>query len=448
MSETTVTTPAQQRGVRLGYVVNALCAVIAIGLAVTAFVVIYRMAIDVPVWDEWAWARMILAYHTGGLTFSALWWQHNEHRMFFPNLVMLFLDSFGYWSQRRECLASVIVVTGSLWLYWRIAYRTLSVRSACIVTAIGSLFLFSPSQSENWLQGFQTAWFMVDTAALGAALCLAGTEWKPRQMVIAAACAVVAAYSSTFGLALLPSVAAALYLRRRTLGYRPLLQWTGISAVIIILYFVGWTPSDNTGVQSASAIFSRVQGMLTVAGLPFGLGLGGSDMISQSFGLVGIALSAALFGMLVREDDHVQLVRAAPWIVTLGYGVVSSVLIGYGRAAYPGTSRYITCSLMLWIGLAGLIAVRLPRKLPALNGVAIRFAAVAVLIFIGAFIGTWQVGVQALASREDYYRLENSIIGNYKHAKDAELATLYPDPNIVRDLGIPLQKIGQLPEMH
>ncbi len=445
MSEINANPPAHARGVLFGYAVNALCAVIAVGLAVTAFVVVYRLAVDVPVWDEWEWGRMIIALHSGALTFSALWWQHNEHRMFFPNLVMLFLDSFGYWSQRRECLASVVVVTGSLWLYWQIAQRTLSLRAALIVTAIGSLFLFSPSQSENWLQGFQTAWFMVDMAVLGAALCLAGTEWKPRQIAIATACAVIAAYSSTFGLALLPSVAAALYLRRHTLGYVPLLQWAGISIVIIVLYFVGWTPSDNTGVHSASAIMLRIEGMLAVAGLPFGLGH--SNAISAGFGFVGLALAAVLLAMLVREDDHIRLVRAAPWVVTLGYGAVSSVLIGYGRAADPSASRYVTCSLMLWIGLAGLIAVRLPRQRPALNGIAVRAVAVAALIFIAGFVGTWRFGVQALASRSEYYRVENGILADYRHAKVTDLATLYPDTNIVRDVGIPLQKLGQLPEM-
>jgi hypothetical protein len=435
---------AHGRGLRFEKYSNAILAIAAIGVAVVTFIRVFQMAVDVPIWDEWEWSRTILAYRGGTLAFPLLWAQHNEHRMLFPQLMMLFLDSFGFWSQRRECLFSVVVVTGSLWLLWRTARHTLQLRSALIVTMIGSLLLFDPAQSENWLQGFQTAWFLVDFAVFGAALLLAQTKAGPALILGAAGLAALAAYSSGPGLAIIPAVAVGLFVRRRALGYAPLMQWTVASMVIIGIYFWGWSPTADSMAPSLSALVSRVVAMAAVAGLPFGLGSGA--IASTTLGAVGLILSAMFVVPIVREGDAAKLARATPWIVILTYGVVSSALIGYGRAANPESTRYITCSLMLWIGLAGVIALHPP--LTVLPTIWVRIAAgLGAFVLICYFTGTWFFGVQALSTAAAYYRRSNSILTNYQQAPDSDLATLYPVPAFLRAQIPALVSIGQLPEI-
>src|SRR6267142_5943506 len=51
--------------------------------------VVARYAIDVPYLDQWDFAPLIDKMYQGQLTFHDLWMQFNEHRIFFPKLIML-----------------------------------------------------------------------------------------------------------------------------------------------------------------------------------------------------------------------------------------------------------------------------------------------------------------------------------------------------------------------
>ncbi len=404
-----------------------------------------------PYWDEWSWAPAILKYHAGTLTFADVWAQRNEHRMLFPQLVMLWLDSFGYWSQRRECLFSVVVVTGSLWLLWRIARCTLPLRPALIVVAIGSSFLFSPAQSENWLWGYQIAWFMVDLAVLGAALLLAGPRLSLGVLLAEAALAMFAAFSSAFGLAILPAVAFGLFVRRKSFGNAPLLRWIVVSVLIAMTYLWGWHAGGSIkDLGFAIGLAPRVLHTSIVAGLP--LGLAGGTRTSAAFGMLGIALAAVCVVVVGREEDEGKSARAAPWIVMLAYGVVSSAIIGYGRADLGPeqalASRYITCSLMLWVGLVGLGAVRLRWNMPPLSTRIVRGAAVLLaLVATVSLFAAWSVGTKDVAAYAVSYRSMNEVLANYRRASDFDLRTLFPNAGFVRTEISALAGIGQLPEI-
>ncbi|MFY9781191.1 MAG: hypothetical protein WAJ85_11880 [Candidatus Baltobacteraceae bacterium] len=436
-----------------GAILNALLAAAAIGFAVVTFILVLTKAVDVPFWDEWEWGDTILSYHAGTLTFTTLWAQHNEHRMFFPQVAMLLLDSLGYWSQRRECLFSVAVVTGSLWLLWRIARRTLRPRAAFTVIAIGSLVLFSPSQEENWLWGFQTAWFLVDLAVLGGALLLSQAEFSASLLLAEGALSALAAFSCGFGLAILPAVAVGLFIRRREIGSAAFLQWVVVSLVIAGLYLWGWHAVPIPGAiqfSFLSGLRPRALEIAVVAGLP--VGMAGGLSASAAIGSVGFILAALYVVLSLRDLDDVRNARTAPWIAVLVYGVCASALIGYGRADLGPeaalSSRYVTCSLMLWLGLLGLVAVRPPWNAALLSTRAARALLIVGALALSCFLlGTWAKGAKNLFASAAFYRERNEVLANYWRAQDSDLLTLYVDANTVRTESAALSRIGQLPEV-
>jgi hypothetical protein len=56
----------------------------------SGFAYVYAFGVDVPWADDWCVRPKILSHYAQGtLTWAELWRNHNEHRIFFPELVML-----------------------------------------------------------------------------------------------------------------------------------------------------------------------------------------------------------------------------------------------------------------------------------------------------------------------------------------------------------------------
>ena len=76
------------------------------------FVVEYT--VNVPHWDQWGLVPLLEKSYSGTLSFGDLWAQHNEHRAFFPKIVMLTLARFSGWNIAYELAANIIVSIGIL----------------------------------------------------------------------------------------------------------------------------------------------------------------------------------------------------------------------------------------------------------------------------------------------------------------------------------------------
>lgn len=409
------------------------------------------MSVDVPLWDEWVWAPIIINYHHGTLTFQDLWTQHNEHRMFFPRLVMLTLDSFGFWSQRRECLVSVVVVAATAWLLWTIARQTMRLRSALVVTAICTFFLFSPAQCENQLWGFQTAWYMVNAAVFAAGIAVAQTQSRRAALLATGLCGTLAAFSSGFGLAILPAVAAGLYLRRQTFGFAALAIWVLVSAALAGLYAWGWEtapPAGEVHLSFVGGLVPRAIFITIVAGLP--LGIAGGIVESALAGVAVLSFTAFLLAALARETDPQRCRAGAPWAVVLVYGLAATMLIGYGRAGLGFeealASRYVTCSQMLWIGCIGLAGVRLSNGSGLPKWKLARVAAAScTAVLTACLVGTWLWGTSTLADLADLARSSNDVVDNYWFESDSDISHVYPKPEFLRLEAPELVRLRQLP---
>ena len=102
---------------------------------------IWRFGVDVPFWDQWQLVPYLEDWANGTLNAAKLFAQHNEHRIFFPRLVMIALAQISAWNTRVEMFASwAIMLVGVGTLLWE-HLRTFG-RSAT------SLWLFAPM---SWL---------------------------------------------------------------------------------------------------------------------------------------------------------------------------------------------------------------------------------------------------------------------------------------------------------
>jgi hypothetical protein len=420
-----------------------------LALAAPLFIgaLIVRYAVNVPVFDELEWVPLILGLHAGKLTFSELWAQHNDHRMFFPKLIVLGLATLGGWSQFRECVASLaIAVVGQLVLL-RLLRSTFAPRTALFLFAGDSLLLFSPSQVENWLWGFQTAWLLINTCVLAVIV----LDYRPTSRAwsfpVAVALAYVASFSSLTGLNVWPvgliALSSSFRMRRGFVA-----SWIAFGVAAAALYFHGY---EYLG-ESPSGAFSQHTALgtlplyfLAYLGGPLAAWAGvGWSVLFGALGVVGMfSATYAAYRPDFPEDFREKMI---PWVALGVFPVLCAALTTLGRAGLGPeqalATRYITPATLLWIALfsaAATIAGALPR--PRLQSVFRLTIVGCAGFYVCAF-------ANGLGRMRESYRENLGVYRIATHpatATDQELQRIYPIPSIARSDLQELQDIGEGP---
>ncbi len=75
----------------------------------STILLIIGLSKNVPYYDQWYFVPLLDSFHTGNVTFAALWEQHNEHRLVFPLLLMLAPASLTHWNVQAEIVFGVVL---------------------------------------------------------------------------------------------------------------------------------------------------------------------------------------------------------------------------------------------------------------------------------------------------------------------------------------------------
>src|SRR5580700_3650831 len=94
-----------------------LTAVTVLGFALPAIAylwVIPKYGVNAVFGDQWSDVILIGLSHSGHLSLAALWAQHNENRIFFPNLIVLFLADATHFNIKIELYLSAFMLLTSI----------------------------------------------------------------------------------------------------------------------------------------------------------------------------------------------------------------------------------------------------------------------------------------------------------------------------------------------
>ena len=206
-----------------------------------------RYSVNVIVGDQWDDLTVIGNSYTHFFDWGSLWAQHNENRIFFPNLIVLVLSRTTHFNIRvEENLSAVMLILAVSLLIW--AHKRRSPETPWLYYCPIAILGFSVVQYENMLWGFQMAWYLV-------LLCLALTivvldrfalNWP--LFLIATAVAVVGSFSSLQGLLIWPVGLVLLFHRRRAVSF--IVAWVLAALASAFLYFYNFnqnvaTPDHN-----------------------------------------------------------------------------------------------------------------------------------------------------------------------------------------------------------
>ncbi len=321
---------------------------------------VYFWGVDLPYWDQWALVPMLEEDAAGSLELRDLWRQHNEHRPFFPRLVMIALARLSGWNILWELTANMLLaavsLTTAVWMFRRHdAPRALSL------AAFASLLIFNPSQWENWSWGWAMQIFLNAAAVLAGLGLLAYGRRGTAQLLAAAALGLVATFSFANGLffwlvayplVLLPREA------RRARGA----GWTAMTLAVWGLYFHHLEVAAAPGLSVDLETLKLYGGYVSLyIGAPLFFWNGYLALYGGFLALVAFAA----VGLLALRRSAWR--PALPWICVSLYAIASAVVTAAGRLDFgllqALSSRYVTISYLFWLGFVGLVAT-LPGRAP------------------------------------------------------------------------------------
>jgi hypothetical protein len=380
-----------------------------------------NFSVNVPVDDEWRLASLFEKIAQGNVTFKDFWALHSNHRIVFPKIIIAVLAFASRWNINYQlCLSIGLAAITFIAMYKLSSMQVKNVADDLwhLTNILTCILLCSLVQHENWLWGFQLAWFFVNFCFVAAVYSLSSNHklfpniavFNPMKysrdtllpcpypisalhylrISIAALFCFIASFSLAQGLlswlAAIPAVAAlegnAAQKQKRTIA------WMLLFVATCAVYSIDYYPSRK------ASIISLLNKPLVV--IDYFLSLLGSPIvrapgISAFVGLVILAIFVffvVYFGKkivsssvassvsansekqpqvpaipssiaMTERNDIADNYQALPWLSIGFFSVLSALFITAGRAEYGAihaleSSRYTSNSILLLIALVQL----------------------------------------------------------------------------------------------
>ncbi len=352
---------------RLDARVLTVLAVVGLALPLLGYLwTIQRYGINVIQEDQFTNIAVIKASYSHAVPWGALWVQHNQNRMFFPNLIVIVLAHSTHFNVTTEEYVSAVMLAGSIALLI-FAHKRRSPATPLLYYCPIAVVAFSLVQYQNTLWGFQMAWYLVLLSFAACVALLDGNSLTWVAFVGAIASAIVGSYSSLQGLLIWPVGLLLLFLRKRPGSF----------------FFTTWIIA---GVMTTALYFHNLNGLggpesryflrHPVADVKFFLILVGDVAGSPTtahkdvtevalLGVVILAVAVAVF--VVYGFRHGNQKGSPVGLAVICFGLLFAAVTTYGRILFgtsgAGASRYTTYDLLVLVGIYLTLLDR-PQRLP------------------------------------------------------------------------------------
>ena len=138
-----------------------------------------NFSVNVPVDDEWRLASLFEKIAAGNATFNDFWVLHSNHRIVFPKILIAVLAFASQWNINYQlCLSIGLAAITFVAMYSLSSMQLKNVGDDLwhLTNILTCILLFSLVQHENWLWGFQLAWFLVNLCFVAAVYALSSNR--------------------------------------------------------------------------------------------------------------------------------------------------------------------------------------------------------------------------------------------------------------------------------
>ena len=416
------------------------------------FMLMNNYAVNIPLWDQWDIVYLFEKYHKNALSFYDFWKQHNEHRIVFPKLIFLGLGLLTNYNVIIEMMVSfffaVLIYTIIVWHIYRNRVSLKIESSYRWIWIVLSYFIFSLSQWENWLWGFQLQWYLNTLAVVLGAFILSNYPVRFYSLFLLSLCGIIATFSLSSGLLYWIIILCFLMIYRirisKEFSVRLIYYWIILFSMVIFFYFYdykkpAWHPSLLFFLKDPKQFLDF---FFTYLGNP----LSSSRHSIQIFGYFCTFLYILFFlKQLSASCNRLELHSTFFFLIVGLYSILTALITALGRSgigvSHATSSRYISISILIWISLFSLIfsyklsrTVNLTIQRRLLKGTKI-------VILIIMFVCINQKSYRSIKFFQNTYaaRTFGQLAVQYG-SNIYGLRYLYPVPQRLKDYDIPLLK--------
>ena len=321
---------------------------------VTYFWVIAHFGVNVIVNDQLSDVSVIKASQSHLIPWGALWVQHTQNRLLFPNVLVLVLSRAVHFDIRiEELFGAVLVLCATALLIW--SHKRRSPETPWLYYCPVAFLTFSLVQYENTLWGFQVAWYMVLVSLAVAIVFLdrsSLTWWALGGAVVAG---IVGSYSSFEGLFIWPVGLLLLYQRRRRLTALAVWGASAIATAAVFFYKFSSTAVDPSHGYALHHLLTSAKFFIfaigDVVGITFKSGSGNGNVLIFGVLVLILAVFTLVYYGARRDERSGGPIGAA--LVLFGLLFAASVTQGRVLFGYSGAtaSRYTTFDLLTLVGI-------------------------------------------------------------------------------------------------
>lgn len=374
-----------------------------------------------------------------------IFYQHNEHRMFFPKLIFFFLARLTKWNVRIEVFFNWILLQCAILMLYQILkenvkrqYRWLLVLSLC--------FFLAPNYYENLLWGFQGCIQLTLLAVIGAILALARVRNSLLRLNLAVLSCIIASFSQANGLAAWFVMLPLLIVERkgaindnRPLVFRrkvmTLIYWLFMTSLTFTAYFrnfqvqMGHHPSLAFPWNYPAKFFSYFFTFLGAAFLKVP-----NELFTANYylyGFIGVFLCFIFFQSILF--DLFQFKKNVSKFCLLLFVISTGLMISFGRANFgleqALSSRYLEWSKLFPLSLFAMLIAGEPDK-KLFRKITIIFLLMAILVGIPA---GWHNGITKGRAWREQQKKNAEVLASFEIVSDDQMAKLHPNPLRTRE---------------
>jgi len=402
--------------------------------AVLALFFIKKYAVNVSIWDDLQFVPLFDKLYTGHLSFGDLFAQHNEHRLFFPYLLMLLLGVITHHNTIVECYFSLFLLCLISYVFFRAHTRTFGTKVTALAAFIPIVWLiFSLRQSVNFIWGFQMQFFVLILFFLLAIYLLATSSSLSWRFALSVASGVVCTFSMGNGLLVWPiGLILILWIRQsqprelRRSYLKMAAIWCLVGIVAVMAYFIGYHDlNQHTQMQYLiQHPWSSLQYFLAALG---------SLTYTPIYQIAAVVTGLLLFFLYIYTGvTMVRQTKARPYTVLslslILFTLLSFVLMTVSRSFFLGTtdavaSRHATVTIL---GIVGLYMALISSEAKHVNVKPFLLGFFTSLTILGIALSSYS------AIKEEGPLLRNSgnwaayVLSTYKVQSDENMHGLFP----------------------
>jgi len=339
--------------------------------------------VNIPIWDEWDTPGIaLLHFFQRTLTWGDLISQHNESRKLVPRLIHIAIASVAGWDVRQGMVLTFLAAcaASACALAYLRSRRDGAPMAVLFAWMMMNLFLFAPSQYENFLSGFIFEIFIPYLCLFGCCAINLSRRSLLLKVLANAALAAFSSYTFAHGMLLwvfaipLPSNDTRSGVNTKFRLVLSYLLYAAFAALTIGYYFQGYVRPKIAGPLPHLSQFPQLVEFVAVW---LGAVLRSPFVDALTAGiLVSLLIIATLSGVfLVLRRDRQRWPTYYPWLWLLGFALASGAMTAVGRSSiaihlvfntwFNGFSsmRYNAASVFAYVAVIGLL-FHLARDLP------------------------------------------------------------------------------------